>query len=96
MKSIGHISQGILAPLVRRHPHWNLMVQWPSIVGCALSQMTWPEKIVESPHAGGILYVQVPTEHALTVWASSCTILTRVNQFLGFQAVKQLRLHHKL
>lgn len=95
MKRIGHISQSLLAPLMRRYPHWHLMVQWPSIVGSQLAPLTWPEKILDNPHTGGILYIQVDENHALDVWANSCVILERVNQFFGFQAVKQIRLHQK-
>ncbi len=77
----------------------ELVARWPEIVGADIAEHSQPEKIRwprrqhgDQPEPGTlVLRVEGPT--ALEIQHLAAIILERVNRFLGWQAIGELRLH---
>ena len=92
VQSIGGLLQSLIQPLFQKHPHLNLMMEWPGVVGERIGGYTWPSKLLSVPREGGILYLQVKPSYEMMAWADSVLILERVNQYFGCAAVAKIRL----
>ena len=74
----------------------ELIAAWPDIVGTRYANTTQPEKIVwpnrgGSAEDGGTLTVRVDPASAVYFQHEVGQIVERVNQFLGFGAVRRIR-----
>ncbi len=76
----------------------ELVTRWPEIVGAEIAAHSQPEKIRwprpagDEPPEPGTLVLRVEGPTAVEIQHQSRVILERVNRFLGWQAVGELRL----
>ena len=76
----------------------ELVTRWPEIVGadiaahCEPERIAWPRPYGGEEPAPGVLHLRVEGPMALEIQQLSGPILTRVNQFFGWQAVTDVRL----
>jgi hypothetical protein len=82
----------LLAPVFEKNPFVQIMIEWPAIVGKDLASFTMPQKIVPNRETGDILYLVAMSGKEMEVWASSCLILERVNQYLGYAGLQRIRI----
>ncbi|MEZ5923765.1 MAG: DciA family protein [Hyphomicrobiaceae bacterium] len=99
---------GALVPEVTRRafekhgfPAGRLALDWTAIVGAELARFTRPEKIKwprpieddeESASAGATLVLRVEGARALDVQYRAGQIMERINGFLGYRAITELRI----
>jgi len=76
----------------------ELVTRWPEIVGAEIAaysepeKIQWPRPIGDAMPDPGTLVLRVEGPTALEIQHQSRAILERVNRFLGWQAVGDLRL----
>ena len=72
----------------------KLITKWPEIVGPAIGQGSLPRKLVFSKgtRSDGTLHVAVASNLATEMQHLEPMLLERINGFLGYGAVKKLRL----
>lgn len=76
----------------------GLITKWPEIVGPAISQGSLPKKLVfmKGARGDGTLHIAVASNLATEMQHLEPMLLERINGFLGYGAVKKLRLFQGL
>ena len=85
----------VAAPMWRKRgfAESRVITDWPSIVGDAIAPYCVPLRITRPRgQAGGALYVRAAGAWAVELHHLSPQILDRVNGFLGFQAITELKI----
>ena len=98
--SLSELVGKILDPITARRgfAKAELLAAWPAIVGPAYASWTAPEKIVwpratvESGDVPGVLILRVDGPRSIFVQHEAPQIIERVNAFLGYAAVGQIRI----
>jgi len=72
----------------------KLITKWPEIVGPAIGQGSLPRKLVflKGSRSDGTLHIAVASNLATELQHLEPMLLERINGFLGYGAVKKLRL----
>jgi hypothetical protein len=101
---ISDLAVGVLDPLLRKRAGINigLVQSWEEIVGPRLSQVTRPEKIVwprrlheDDPFEPATLVIACDGSAAFRLQHETGEIVSRVNSFLGFNAVSRVKIVQK-
>jgi hypothetical protein len=97
METLNKHFRTLTAPAFKKHgfAQGDVLAQWPIIVGDKLARISRPEKI-RWPRSGdeaqgGTLQLQVLAGHGLDVEYAASAIIEKVNQYLGYQAIKALK-----
>jgi hypothetical protein len=103
--AIGNIVPNVTRKAFERHgfPAGRLAGDWTAIVGEALAKYCRPERInwprpVEDQHrasaepSGATLVLRVDAARALDVQYRAAQIIERINSFLGYRAITEIRL----
>ena len=73
----------------------GLIADWPSVVGDHLAKICQPRRLKfanRTTRTGGTLTLKVESGHALALQHLEPQLIERINAYLGFAAVAQLRL----
>ncbi|MCE2509789.1 MAG: DUF721 domain-containing protein [Alphaproteobacteria bacterium] len=72
----------------------GLVSKWPDIVGPAIARASLPRKLIfpKGERSGGTLQIAVAGSLAVELQHLEPQVLERINGFLGYAAVKRLRL----
>ncbi len=96
---VGKIIDPVIA--ARGFANGDLLASWPEIVGAAFAGWTEPERIVwprgvagKEPPAG-VLYLKADGPRAIYVQHELPQIIERVNRYLGYGAIAQVRIVQK-
>lgn len=76
----------------------QMLLNWKHIVGENISTKTIPLKLSypKSKAAGATLYLSVKSAYSLEITQYAPRIIERINSFVGYGAVEQIRLIHML
>jgi len=98
-RSIAELVGDVIDPLTKKRGFAtaDLISAWPDIAGSRFAAVTRPAKIVwprgeANDGAAGVLTLHVEGPSAILVQHELGQILERVNAFLGYQAVGQIRI----
>ncbi|MBD0416009.1 DUF721 domain-containing protein [Oryzicola mucosus] len=103
-RQISEISESILDPLLRKRAGISLgLVQsWEEIAGARLAERTRPEKIVwprrlreNDPFEPATLIIACEGSAALHLQHETGEVISRVNAFLGFNAIGRIKIVQK-
>ena len=101
---VGDVATGILDPMLRRKAGIStaLIQSWEEIVGVRLAASTRPEKIAwprrageDDPFEPATLVVACEGASALRLQHEAGEVISRINAFLGFNAVARVRIVQK-
>ncbi len=101
--AIGNFVPDVTRKAFEKHgfPAGRLAADWTAIVGPALAHFTRPEKIKwprpvedaeEAEAAGATLVLRVDGARALEVQYRAAQIMEKINGFLGYRAITEIRL----
>jgi hypothetical protein len=97
METIAKHFRSLTAPVFKKHgfARSDVTANWPEIVGAQTAAISTPERIRwprgMEDKASGTLFLKVQAGRGLDVEYAAQGILDRVNRFLGYQAVSQLK-----
>lgn len=102
--AVADLATGILDPLLRKRAGMSvaLVQSWEEIVGPRLSASSRPEKIVwarrlhpDDPFEPSLLVIACEGIAALHIQHETSEIISRVNAFMGFNAIGRIRIVQK-
>lgn len=97
MRTINKHFRDLTAPLFKKHgfAQGDVLANWPQIVGEQVAQVSRPEKIrwprEGEGKSGGTLHIKVQAGRGLEVEYLASGIMERVNGFLGYGAIKAVK-----
>ena len=104
-RQVAELSNSVLDPVLARKAGINtaLLSAWPEIAGENFADCTRPEKIAwprrneagEGGAEGGVLTVACEGARALFLTHAQGELISRINGFFGFPAVRQIRILQK-
>lgn len=103
-RTVSDLSGKILDPVLRKRAGISvgLVQSWEEIVGVRVSQRSRPEKIVwprrmsdDDPFEPATLVIACEALAAMHIQHEAGEIMSRINSFLGFQAIGRLRIVQK-
>ncbi|MCC6735886.1 MAG: DUF721 domain-containing protein [Bauldia sp.] len=96
---LGALAARVIDPAVGRRGFATaeLLASWDTIVGARNGAFTQPEKLVfaRGQAGGGVLTVRVDGPRAIFLQHEAGQLIARINSFLGFAAVAELRFIQK-
>ncbi len=96
LRQVGSALAGVLDPVAARRGFGTarLMASWDEIVGQGMGAWTRPEKLAFTRGAasGGVLTVAVSGPRAVLLQHEIPQLIQRLNAFLGFAAVAEIRI----
>lgn len=96
-QSVSRVVSGLLSPAARRRgfAESSILNDWPSIVGRAFASRCQPVAIDfrRGTRRQGVLTVRAAGGAAVELQHQARQIIERVNDYLGFDAVRHLRIH---
>ncbi|MGV8841498.1 MAG: DUF721 domain-containing protein [Bauldia sp.] len=97
--ALGEFAARVIDPAVgkRGFATAELLASWDTIVGARNGAFTQPEKLTfaRGRSGGGVLTVRVEGPRAIFLQHESGQLIARINSFLGFAAVAELRFVQK-
>ena len=98
-RSLGAVLSKVMTPLCRQQGliTADLVLEWPRVVGAELANVCQVIKISFSAgrRQQGCLHLQTSSTMAIAITYSQATIIERVNQYYGYQAIDRIRVFHK-
>ena len=101
---VGDLVGGVLDPLLRRRAGISVMLvqSWEEIAGVRLAAVTRPERIAwprrlseDDPFRPATLVVACEAVAAMRLQHETGEMISRINAFLGFEAVDRIRILQK-
>ncbi len=96
---IGAFVKNIVQPICQRQGFVSaaIILDWEKIVGPHFAKLCRPQKIAfpYKMKKGGCLHVVASSAMALAIAYEKNLILEKVNQFYGYIAITELRIHHE-
>lgn len=93
---IARLTQGVLDPVTtkRGFAKIDLIAAWDEVVGARYASVTQPEKMQwrRDRFEGAVLTVRVSGSSALFLQHETEQFIARINSFLGFAAVSEIRM----
>jgi hypothetical protein len=98
-RALGEFAARVIDPAVgkRGFATAELLASWDTIVGARNGAFTQPEKLTfaRGQKGGGVLTVRVDGPRAIFLQHEAGQLIARINAFLGFAAVAELRFIQK-
>ncbi|WP_165380269.1 DUF721 domain-containing protein [Candidatus Finniella inopinata] len=98
-RSLGVVMGKVMTPVCRQQGliTADLVLEWPRVVGAELANVSQVLKISFSAgrRQQGCLHLQTSSTMAAVLTYSQATIIERVNQYYGYQAIDRVRVFHK-